>query len=34
MKNEHQTELSHEELAMLQIPNCSDAILLMDEVFL
>jgi len=27
MKNEHQTELSHEELAMLQIPNSSDAML-------
>jgi len=28
MKNEHQAELSHEELAMLQIPNSSDAMLL------
>jgi len=30
MKNEHQTELSHEELAMLQIPSSSDAMLLVD----
>jgi len=27
MKNEHQTELSYEELAMLQIPNSSGAML-------
>ena len=34
MKNEHQTELSDEELAMLQLSNSSDAMPLVDEVFL